>query len=766
MSKWFVTLVALFVSAGTAQDAVTFPWPFPPFGQSQLITGTFCEFRNTLTSNHFHNGTDIPEPDGSNVYAVLDGTVYTLGTPETDGTSAYVRVKTNVNGQWKHISYVHIQPNPALAPGSPVTAGVTVLGTILSGLGHTHLTERQLVSSENSSGVEIGALREPGGLTPYVDTYSPKVLWVKFFQDNSSVEFTAKKVFGRTDIISQMVERNTDGTPNSGSTTNNGVYHTGYRILSADRSTVVYDPPGNGVRYKFDYKPNDAQSNVAYTLESTTSQHIYILTNGTGNIGIGTSSTYRTIVNNYFDASLYPAGQYQVMVYALDTHGNADTVYVPFEISSQDVVPPAAPKLRSVRNDAVNQVTVAWYPNTEPDLKGYRLYSSVNGTAWTLQRDEATLTPGVTSLSFTGISSQTPVFFRMTAVDSAALTNVSGYSDTYALRPNAPGGTVLIVDGFDRTSGSYSLPSHPFAATAGQSVNARYETAHNSAVTDGSVPLAPYQAVVWNFGDESSTNETFGTAEQAKAAAYLQQGGKLFVTGSEVAYDLDRTSGPSVAARAFFNDFLKADYAGDASGSYTVNGAAGTILDGLSFAYGDTLLGAPYREDYPDHVNAFGGSAVIAKYANGLNAATMFAGTFPSGSAPGSVVFLGIPFETIHTKANRDALMTRVLNHFGIVTSAPRTEQELLPAGFALAQNYPNPFNPSTTVRFSLPSEERITLAVFDVMGREVGRLAEGRYAAGEHSVAWDASGFASGIYLCRLTAGPVLLSRKMTLMK
>jgi len=197
-----------------------------------------------------------------------------------------------------------------------------------------------------------------------------------------------------------------------------------------------------------------------------------------------------------------------------------------------------------------------------------------------------------------------------------------------------------------------------------------------------------------------------------------------------------------------------------------VNGVAGTILDGLSFAYGDTLLGSPYREDYPDHVNAFGGSAVIAKYANGLNAATMFAGTFPSGTAPGSVAFLGIPFETIHAKANRDALMTRVLNHFGIVTAAPRTEPGVLPHGFTLAQNYPNPFNPSTTVRFSLPSEEHVTLTVFDIMGREVGRLAEGRYAAGEYSVAWDASRFASGVYLCRLTAGAISLSRTMTLMK
>lgn len=231
-----------------AQDTITYQWPVTPFNEQKGITGTFCEFRNTLSSNHFHNGTDIPKPDGSPVYPVLSGTVHSLGTSATEGTSAYVRVKTFVAGQWKHISYVHMEPNPLLSPGSAVTAGVTVLGNILNGQGHTHLTERQLVASELSSGVEIGALREPGGLTPYTDTYSPKVLWVKFYQDNSNIQFLSGKVYGLVDFISQMAERNTDGAPNSGSTTNNGVYHTGYKVLSADKSSVVYNPPGDGVR--------------------------------------------------------------------------------------------------------------------------------------------------------------------------------------------------------------------------------------------------------------------------------------------------------------------------------------------------------------------------------------------------------------------------------------------------------------------------------------------------------------------------------------
>lgn len=764
--KNLIHLLWLYACCAVAQDTITYQWPVTPFNTTQTITGTFCEFRNTLSSNHFHNGTDIPKADGSPVYPVLSGTVYSIGTTATDGTSAYVRVKTFVAGQWKHISYVHIEPNPALSVGSAVTAGVTVLGNILTGQGHTHLTERQLVVSENSSGVEIGALREPGGLTPYVDTYTPKILWVKFFQDNSNVEFTSNKIYGNVDFVSQMVERNGPGNPNSGSTTNNGVYHTGYKIYSTDKSTVVYTPPVSGARFKFDYKPLDTYANNVYTLQSDVSNHIYILTNGVGGHGASTSSSSRTVNNNYFSSTSLPKGSYQLMVFALDTHGNADTVFVPFEISEQDVVAPAPPKLKSVLNDADKQVTVAWYPNTEPDLLGYRLYSSVNGTTWTLQRDESQLKRNTTSLSFTGISTTTPVFFRLAAVDSAAITNVSEFSDTYGLRPNVAGPKVLIVDAFDRTSGSYKKLQHNFSAIAGQSINAHYETAHNSAVVDGSINLANYDAVVWMFGDESATDETFGASEREKAIAYLRQGGKLFVTGSEVAYDLDRTSGPSLEARDFFNNFLKAKYAGDASNSYTINGVAGTFLEGLSLTYGDTTQGSPYREDYPDYVTPHGGSAVVATYANNLTAATAYSGMFPSGTKSGAVVYLGIPFETIHSKANRDVLMAKILNYFGITTSIVRRHETEMPSEFLLEQNYPNPFNPRTTIRFNIPVAGFTSLKIFDVLGKEIATLVNEHLPAGRYTVQWNAAGYSSGMYFYRLESNNLSMTKKLIVTK
>jgi trimeric autotransporter adhesin len=88
------------------------------------------------------------------------------------------------------------------------------------------------------------------------------------------------------------------------------------------------------------------------------------------------------------------------------------------------------------------------------------------------------------------------------------------------------------------------------------------------------------------------------------------------------------------------------------------------------------------------------------------------------------------------------------------------------PSGFLLADNYPNPFNPSTTIRFSIPVASAVTLEVFDLLGRRISLLADHELAAGSHQAVWDASGFATGVYLYRLTAGSKTVTGKLMLMK
>ena len=88
------------------------------------------------------------------------------------------------------------------------------------------------------------------------------------------------------------------------------------------------------------------------------------------------------------------------------------------------------------------------------------------------------------------------------------------------------------------------------------------------------------------------------------------------------------------------------------------------------------------------------------------------------------------------------------------------------PEGFALGQNYPNPFNPKTVVGSELPVASNVKLAIYDLLGREVAVLVNERRAAGSYQDSFDGSGLASGVYICRMTAGKFAQSRRMLLLR
>ena len=88
------------------------------------------------------------------------------------------------------------------------------------------------------------------------------------------------------------------------------------------------------------------------------------------------------------------------------------------------------------------------------------------------------------------------------------------------------------------------------------------------------------------------------------------------------------------------------------------------------------------------------------------------------------------------------------------------------PLTYQLAQNYPNPFNPATKIRYSIPVQSKVTLKVYNTLGQEVATLTEGVQAAGIHTVEFDASNLASGLYFYRIAAGDFVSVKKMMLLK
>ncbi|TKJ40127.1 hypothetical protein CEE37_10350 [candidate division LCP-89 bacterium B3_LCP] len=90
----------------------------------------------------------------------------------------------------------------------------------------------------------------------------------------------------------------------------------------------------------------------------------------------------------------------------------------------------------------------------------------------------------------------------------------------------------------------------------------------------------------------------------------------------------------------------------------------------------------------------------------------------------------------------------------------------VLPTEVTLSSAYPNPFNPQTTLSFSLPEAGQVTLIVYDVSGREVARLYDGWYAAGEHQAVFNGGYLASGLYIAKLTSANSQLTQKLMLVK
>ena len=87
-------------------------------------------------------------------------------------------------------------------------------------------------------------------------------------------------------------------------------------------------------------------------------------------------------------------------------------------------------------------------------------------------------------------------------------------------------------------------------------------------------------------------------------------------------------------------------------------------------------------------------------------------------------------------------------------------------SSYQLSQNYPNPFNPTTTIEFSIPRTEFVTLKIYNLLGQEVVTLVSENLTAGNYKYTWDAGSLASGVYMYKIETGSFTQTRKLILMK
>ena len=106
----------------------------------------------------------------------------------------------------------------------------------------------------------------------------------------------------------------------------------------------------------------------------------------------------------------------------------------------------------------------------------------------------------------------------------------------------------------------------------------------------------------------------------------------------------------------------------------------------------------------------------------------------------------------------------KLTNYCGTLVGVPGNNN--IPLVYALEQNYPNPFNPATVIKYQVPKASNVKISIFDILGKEVATLINGKVDAGYHQVEFDGSNFASGLYLYKIEADGFTDVKKMILVK
>jgi len=369
------------------------------------------------------------------------------------------------------------------------------------------------------------------------------------------------------------------------------------------------------------------------------------------------------------------------------------------------------------------------------------------------------------TVSITNLEKDSIYYFKVDALNSSG---TSAQTEVLAGIPRSETSNVIIVNGFDRTSGTnntfdyirmYEVPmkNYQFALSS----------TSNEAVYKGFVDLNNYQYVFWMLMDESTVDETFNSLEQEKVSEYLDNGGNLIVSGSEIGWDLSYKG--TTADKAFYENYLKAIYIDDAPNNEDATYYTAISSEETEFNFDNGTHGT-IDVDWPDAIMATHDAENIFTYKNVPTSNGFAAIKYRRAiDSSGGIVYLAFPIESVYNDFERIQLFSEIFNYFAIIPSVGGSDE--IPEKFKLDQNYPNPFNPNTVIKYSIPNNVKsetsnVKLVVFDLLGREVATLVNKGQKSGNYEVIFDASNLTSGTYFYKLQSGSFVETKKMMLLK
>jgi N-acetylmuramoyl-L-alanine amidase len=329
---------------------------------------------------------------------------------------------------------------------------------------------------------------------------------------------------------------------------------------------------------------------------------------------------------------------------------------------------PEPPRQVIMRNSGAGQLTIAWQPGPTDGsgplgdaATSYRVYTSTDGFGWSNPIDVA-----ATSYTLTGLSSDQLIFAKVTGVNAGG----ESFASPVLAARTAPFGSaqMLIVYGFDRIDrlGDTQQNDPPegysrrvfvdrinrFDAIIqhAEVITLPFDSAQQAAVSSGSVGLGSYTIVDWIAGENQAPFPSLTTNDQTALTNFLNNGGALFISGSEIGYELKNTS--------FYANTLRASFVADDAQTYTANSTVGGIFNGLGAIYFDDGSHGMYDVDYADVIAPINGATSALVYNTAAAAVQYINGCT-------RLVYSGIPFETIYPRATRQAMMTRLMSFLG-----------------------------------------------------------------------------------------------------